>query len=88
MAREIDRWSEEDYYRQLARFIRADIESGEIAPGTALPSEAHYMQEFGLARNTCRQALALLRQWGYIETVKRRGSRVLPPSSWRRDEGS
>jgi GntR family transcriptional regulator len=82
MARDIDRWSEEPYYAQLARFIRADIESGELQPGDPLRSEAHYMQAFGLARNTVRMALAALRESGHVETHKRRGSRVLGREHW------
>lgn len=82
MVREIDRWSEEPYYAQLAAFVRADIIAGEIAPGEPLASEARYMQEYGLARNTVRQALALLRDEGYIATHKRRGSRVNPREDW------
>ena len=78
----IDRWSEEPYYRQLAAFIRAGIEAGDLAPGDQLPSEAFYMQEFGLARNTVRQALEVLRESGHIETHKRRGSRVLGREHW------
>lgn len=85
MVREIDRWSEEPYYRQLAAYIRADIEAGVFAPGDPLPSEARYMQEFGLARNTVRQAFAALRESGHIETHKRRGSRVLGREHWQRE---
>jgi len=78
----IDRWAEEPYYLQLARLIRAQIESGELEPGQPLASEARYMQEQGLARNTVRQALAVLRESGHIETHKRRGSRVLAREHW------
>ena len=76
MAREIDRWSEEPYYLQLANFLRAQIESGELEEGQALPSEPHLQQEYGLARNTVRMALGVLRDEGLIQTVHRRGSRV------------
>ena len=82
----IDRWSEEPYYLQLSAILRAQIEAGQFAAGQPLPSEQHLMDTYGLARNTCRMALAVLRDRGYIETHKRRGSRVLPPSSWHWDE--
>ena len=79
----IDRWSEEAYYLQLAAIIRGQIEAGDLAPGDPLPSEARYMQEYGQARNTVRQALEVLRESGHIETHKRRGSRVLGREHWR-----
>lgn len=83
---EIDRWSEVPYYLQLARMIRDQITSGELAPGDALASEPRYMQEHGLSRGTVRRALEVLRDEGWTESPHRRGSRVAPRDRWPRTE--
>ena len=79
MARQIEQWSREPYYRQLAGFLRDDIRSGAIAPGEKLPSEPELQRTYGLSRGVVRQALALLRDEGLVETVGRIGSRVQAP---------
>lgn len=75
---EIDRWSETHYYVQLAAILRKQIGGGEFQPGQPLPSEQHLMDTFGVSRGTVRKALGMLRDEGLIETVRQRGSRVLP----------
>lgn len=65
-------------HRQVAAWIRAQIESGEIQPGKKIPSEGYLMQVFGIARGTARRVASLLREEGVIETVPGRGSYVLP----------
>jgi DNA-binding GntR family transcriptional regulator len=82
MGQEIDRRSEEWYYLQLARILRGQIEAGELEPGQALPSDMRLMQEYGLSRGTVRQALEILRDEGYVQTVKQRGSWVRPRGDW------
>jgi GntR family transcriptional regulator len=76
MSGEIDRWSETPYKEQLAGFIRAQIQAGDLQPGQQLPSEQHLMATYQLSRSTVRGALELLRGGGWIETHRRRGSRV------------
>lgn len=78
MPDEIDRWGEETLYMQLAEILRGQIERGDLAPGQQLPSESALVQQYGLARNTVRQALAVLRSEGLIITRGQRGSRVRP----------
>jgi GntR family transcriptional regulator len=79
---EIDRWAEDPLYIQLAAILRGQIESGELQPGQQLPSEATLTQRHGIARNTVRQAIRVLRDEGLVETRQQRGSRVRP-----RDDG-
>jgi DNA-binding GntR family transcriptional regulator len=76
----IDHGSGIPVYRQLADYIRGQIESGDLAPGQRLPSEPTYMDEYGVGRSSVREAMAVLRKEGLIVTT-RRGSRVreLPP---------
>lgn len=59
---------------QLADIIRARIEDGTYPPGRAIPSEPAMVQEFGVARNTIRRAVASLREEGLLYTVPQLGT--------------
>lgn len=61
-------------YRQIAGWIRAMIESGEIQPDRPIPSESAIQQETGCAATTVRRAVKLLRDEGIVYTVPGRGS--------------
>ncbi len=63
-------------YRQIAGILRERIESDELAPDRPIPSEAQIQQEFGVARETARRAVALLREEGYVLTVPGMGTYV------------
>lgn len=58
----------EDLYDQLDR--------GDYRPGDQLPTEATLAEQYGVSRNTLRQALAILREDGRIYNVQGRGSFV------------
>lgn len=64
---------------RIAAELRSAIESGALAPGTRLPSEAELTRRFTVSRGTVRQALASLRERGLIEAVAGRGSFVRVP---------
>jgi GntR family transcriptional regulator len=64
-------------YRQLAEIISERIKRGEYPRGSRLPSEAEFMDEFEIGRNTARRAVAVLRERGIVETVATRGTYVL-----------
>jgi DNA-binding GntR family transcriptional regulator len=72
----IDYESEFTVKEQIAADIRRRIEEGEWGPRKRLPSVTHLEQQYGVARNTMLEALALLRDLGIIYTVKNRGSFV------------
>ena len=76
---EIDHQGAVPVYRQLAAILRARIRSGHYEPGRAVPSEKQCEQEWGVARGTCRKAIALLRDEGLVVTVAGRGSYVADP---------
>ena len=59
-------------WRQLAGILRDRITSGELTG--MLPSARSLGQEYGLAVNTVRKALALLREEGLIQTDRGWGS--------------
>jgi GntR family transcriptional regulator len=65
-------------YRQLADIIRARIAAGKLPAGSRI-TEHDLTEEFEIARNTARRALAVLRDEGLIFTVPQRGSYVGRP---------
>lgn len=67
-------------YKQIAGILRGRIEVGELEPDRPIPSEAQIQQEFGVARETARKAVALLRDEGWVITVPGMGTYVKPRS--------
>ncbi|MEO3929920.1 GntR family transcriptional regulator [Micromonosporaceae bacterium B7E4] len=65
-------------YRRVADELRRRILSGAIPPGSVLPSESALMAEFGIARGTVREAIALLRTEGLAVTEMGRGTYARP----------
>jgi GntR family transcriptional regulator len=63
-------------YQQLADELRRQIEAGELLPNRPVPSETTLQQQYGIARDTARHALRLLREAGLIVTVRGKGSYV------------
>jgi GntR family transcriptional regulator len=74
----VDPQSATPVYVQVADILRVRIESGQLLPDRPVPSESQLQQEFGVARGTARKAIALLREQGFVVTVKGRGSYVNP----------
>ena len=60
--------------RQIANELRERITSGELPPGSRLPSITTLMQTYGVARNTARRAVAILEDEGLVEIVHGWGS--------------
>jgi GntR family transcriptional regulator len=70
--------------RRMADALRQAILSGELAPGAKLPSERSLAQSYGAARNTARQAIAILQAEGLVEAQHGRGVFVRRrPPLWR-----
>lgn len=65
-------------YVQVADLLAAEIKSGGIASGAAIPSESRLQQEHGVSRGTARRAVALLVERGLVVTVPQRGTYVKP----------
>ncbi len=66
-------------HASIAADLRARIRSGELAPGTAIRSEAELANQFGVSRGTVRQALASLRSEGWIVGGQGRRTVVAKP---------
>jgi GntR family transcriptional regulator len=71
-------------FRLVADELRRRILAGAIPPGSLLPSETALIAEFGVARGTVREALALLRAEGLTITEHGRGTYARPVMPVRR----
>ena len=63
-------------YEQVAEHIAARIEAGELEPGRKLSPERELAAEYGVAYNTMRSAMQVLRDRGLIVTMQGRGTYV------------
>lgn len=63
-------------YRQIAAVLRARIAQGEYPAGYTFPAEQDLATQFGVGRDSIRDALAALRGEGLIETRRGFRSRV------------
>ncbi len=66
-------------YMRIVAELTSEIGSGRYGPGDRIPSESDLCQRFGVARETARRAVAVLRERGLVETEWGRGSRVVVP---------
>jgi GntR family transcriptional regulator len=77
-------------YMGIADVLAARIEDGTYPPEARLPAELDLVAEFGASRESVRRAVDELRKRGLIETVKGKGSFILPAeerSNGRNDGG-
>jgi GntR family transcriptional regulator len=65
--------------RRIADELRAQIQSGELAPGVKLDSERVLAQRYSTARNTAREAIRLLTDEGLVEAKHGSGVFVRVP---------
>jgi GntR family mannosyl-D-glycerate transport/metabolism transcriptional repressor len=63
-------------YRQIADALREKINTGELKPGDALPTESTLQEAFSVSRVTVRQALKRLTEEQIIESIQGSGSYV------------
>jgi DNA-binding FadR family transcriptional regulator len=62
---------------RVADLLRDKIRDDDLAPGTRLPSEQAMAEHFGVSRTVVREAIALLKADGLLETRKGSGAYVL-----------
>lgn len=67
----------EPKYAQILTTLQDRIESGQLAVGTLLPSEAQLTREFATSRSTVVRALRQLRQQGWVRGAQGKGRVVL-----------
>ncbi|MDX3101768.1 GntR family transcriptional regulator [Nonomuraea angiospora] len=73
----IDREGPVPPYRQVAAALKERIQTGKIPPGRRIPSLVELEQEFGVARDTLRKAVKVLKDEGLVETVSGMGVYVI-----------
>ncbi|GLW08489.1 hypothetical protein Misp01_36190 [Microtetraspora sp. NBRC 13810] len=69
-------------YQLIAREVAKRIASGAIKPRRGIPSEKRLMDQYAVARETARRAVALLREQGWVYTVPQLGSFASLPEKW------
>ena len=67
---------------QIASVLLNRIRTGQLLPRNPLPSEPRLQREFGVARDTVRKAIVILREDGYVTTVQGMGTFVTDPDQW------
>jgi DNA-binding transcriptional regulator YhcF (GntR family) len=72
----VDPNAPEPPYEQVRERVRAQVQAGELAPGTKLPTVRALAADLGLATNTVARAYRELEALGVIETRGRAGSVV------------
>lgn len=63
-------------YQQIADDLRAQIDSGVLAPGHQLPTELELRDRYSSSRNTIRDAIKRLTSQGLVETRPGQGTFV------------
>lgn len=63
-------------YELVKSFVRSHISSGHWKPGDPVPSEAAFMEQFGISRMTVNRALRELATEGLVDRVQGSGTRV------------
>ena len=74
----IDHYSPTPLYIQLANMLRAQIASGELAPGRPVPSQRTLIQEHELSRGTVARAINMLVEEDLVVIVPGKGAYVPP----------
>ncbi|WP_087100057.1 GntR family transcriptional regulator [Nocardiopsis sp. JB363] len=74
----VDRFDPTPLYIQVADRLRERVRRGEFEPRVQLPSESMLVADYGIARETARRAIAVLRQEGLVVTLPQRGTFVAP----------
>jgi len=68
--------AQQPMYQQIAEDLRAQIESGTLAPGAQLPTELELRDRYSSSRNTIRDAIKRLTSQGLVETRPGQGTFV------------
>ncbi|AOJ05188.1 DNA-binding protein [Burkholderia mayonis] len=76
LAARLERHSAEPMYRQLLRLMQQAILSGELTPGTKLPSSRMLAADLAIARNTVLHVYDQLTTEGYVLTTTGSGTYV------------
>lgn len=79
---QIDRTIGTPLYQQIFDSVRVSILSGELKPGTPMPSERDLIVKLGITRPTLRQALQQLEKQGFLRRQHGVGTFIEDPTRW------
>ena len=68
-------------WRQVADWIAARIDSGELQPGARLEGERELAEQVGVAVGTVRRAVEDLRERGLVVTLPAKGTYIAERSN-------
>ncbi|MEU4229627.1 GntR family transcriptional regulator [Nonomuraea sp. NPDC026600] len=74
-------------YQQIAGELIEQIKAGEYIPNRPIPSEKTLSQRYERAPGTIRQALACMRDLGWVITVPQKGTYVAETQDWPENNG-
>lgn len=77
----VDPTRPEYVYVQVADHIAAQITAGKLTPGAMLPGERALAEEYGVALNTVRGAVRVLRDRGLVVTLPAKGTFIAQPGN-------
>jgi GntR family transcriptional regulator, transcriptional repressor for pyruvate dehydrogenase complex len=66
--------------QELVEQLTQDIRAGQLAIGGKLPTEAAFMERFGVSRTVVREALSRMQARGMVQTRQGVGTFLLTPS--------
>ncbi len=69
-------------HTEVLEHLLGRIVSGELRPGTILPTEPEFAHQLGVSRAVLREALSALAAKGLVESRRGSGTRVAPAESW------
>ncbi|MEX3941673.1 PLP-dependent aminotransferase family protein [Paraburkholderia sp. BR10937] len=67
-------------YERLAQSMAAEIRSGNLKPGSRMPSLRQIIAQHGVSQSTAARAYYVLEQWGLVRAEERSGYYVAPLS--------
>ncbi len=82
----IDHTSSDPLYQQIYNQIIAGIATGELEPGTSLPSVRMLASDLGINLHTVNKAYAVLRDEGYVIMRGRAGAVIAHPDDAHRQD--
>jgi DNA-binding GntR family transcriptional regulator len=68
-------------YPKIVEALREPIITGQLPPGSSVPSESALAARFGVARNTLRRALAELESQGLVAAIPGKGRIICAPGN-------
>lgn len=74
----IESYASAPLYLKVKHYIEENINNGVYVPGKSLPSEADFVDKFGVSRVTVRKALRELEQRRILERIPGKGTFVIP----------